>query len=187
MVSTDRDGHRVGDVGRFGELREVELQLDGDLHLVFGGPPVAGEDFLDAGRRVMGDGDSRFAGGETDDAAGVSHEDRGVRALVVGEELFERHSLGGVVGDHVSDAGVDLGQPGLDRVGRAAADDSGFAEVDRGVVEIEDRIAGGVETRVDPQDPAVAHDFRSQLVPSLRSRSEIPISASRSRIASPVA
>ncbi len=187
MVATDRDGHRVGDVGRFGELREVELQLDRDLHLVFGCPAVAGEDFFNAGRRVMGDGDSRIAGGEADHSAGVSHQDRGLRALVVGEELFDRHSLGGVVRDHVSDPGVDLGQPCLDSVGGAAADDPGFAESDRRAVEVEDRVAGGVESRVDPQDPAVAHDFRSQVVPSLRSRSEIPISASRSRIASPVA
>ena len=43
MVVTERDRQGVGDVGRFGEGRQVQLPLDGELDLFLGRPAVAGD------------------------------------------------------------------------------------------------------------------------------------------------
>ena len=47
VKSADGDRQGVGDVGRLGGFAQVQLQLDGHLHLVFRCVAVAGHDFLD--------------------------------------------------------------------------------------------------------------------------------------------
>ena len=47
MKMAQRDRQRVRHVGRFRRCGEGEVHLDGALHLLFGGPAVAGEVALD--------------------------------------------------------------------------------------------------------------------------------------------
>src|SRR4051812_47814750 len=57
VVMAQRHRQGVGHVVRLRQLRQVQLKLDGVLHLLLGRPAVAGDGLLDAGGGVADHGD----------------------------------------------------------------------------------------------------------------------------------
>ena len=125
MAKRDRD--RVGDVGRLRETGEAQLELNGALHLRFRGATVARHCFFDFCRGVRDDRNPGLRGGEHDRAAGVSHQNRGFRALVKGVKLLERHRVRLERGDDFDDSFVNIFDPFRKRFG-ATANDARFEE-----------------------------------------------------------
>ena len=89
VVVAEGNGHRIGDVGRLGRRGEAELVADRPLHLALGGAAVAGEQPLDLRGGVAADRNAGLRRGQANHAAGVAHQDRRPRPLVVRIQLFD--------------------------------------------------------------------------------------------------
>lgn len=148
MAKRDRD--RVGDVGRFREAGEAQLELNGALHLRFRGATVARHCFFDFCRGVRDDRNPGLRGGEHDRAAGVSHQNRGFRALVKGVKLLERHRVRLERGDDFGDSFVNI----LDAFRKgfgATANDARFEEARSTGRNVQYGVTGRSQAGVDAQ------------------------------------
>ena len=86
---------------------------------------VGGDGALDLGGRQRHDGDVALARGQADHAAGVGHQERGARELVLRVEIFQRHQRGRVLGEDVGDRVEDLMDADVQRSVGAGGDDAG--------------------------------------------------------------
>ena len=150
MAQRHRQG--VGNVGRLGQLRQVQFALDGLLHLQLVGPAGAGEDPLDLRRGVVHDGDARLGRRQANHAAGMAHEDGRPRPPVVRIKLFDGHHAGPQGGDHVGHALMDLQQAAGERAPRLAADHARLAQPRRPAADLQHAVAGDVQAGVDAED-----------------------------------
>lgn len=165
--SGEADGHGVGDVVGFGELVELEFDLDRALDLLLGCAAGAGEGFLDG---LGGEFDGVDADGleaEHDHAAGVGHDDGWARVGVVAEEGLDRRGGGAGALEEVGQVGVELDEAladgGLGREAEAAGLDDGDGS--RGPIGFEAGVAGDFEAGIDGEE---AHGERLAGIGGLR-------------------
>jgi hypothetical protein len=152
VMVTDGDGQGIGNVGRLGKVGEVEFMLDCKLNLALGGPPGAGEDFLDLCGWIVKDGYPGLGRGEANDAPSVAHKDGGSRSGVVGIKLFDRQRFGREGLDHLADPAVKLLKPFAHIASGSATDDASFAQGSTSLRGIQYAIAGDVQTWIDSED-----------------------------------
>ena len=149
MAKRDRD--RVGDVGRLREAGKSQLQLNGALHLRFRGATVSRRRFFDFCRGVRDDRNPGLRGGEHNRSAGVSHQNRGFRALVKGVKLFERHRVRLKRGDDLGDSVVNILDAFRERFG-ATPNDARFEKARSAGRNVQHGVTGGAQTGVDPHN-----------------------------------
>jgi len=97
----DGDGERIGGVGLGWGLGKLEQGGDGVLHLVLGGPAVAGDSTLDLGWRQFVAWHSVLAGCEQHHAAGMAHLKCRLDAVAVNEDLLDDDRARSTLGDEV--------------------------------------------------------------------------------------
>lgn len=148
MAKRDRD--RVGDVRRLREARKTQFELNGALHLRFGGATVPRRRFFDFCRGVRDDRYSDLSGGEHNRAAGVPHQNRGFRAFVKGIKLFERHYVRLERGDDFGDSFVNILDSFRKRFG-STADDAGFEKPRSSGRNVQHGVTGRSQAGVDAQ------------------------------------
>ena len=112
---------------------------------VLGARPLPVSTFLIWVAEYEIDGDPGLGRGQTDDAAGVAHQNRGAGLLVMRIELLERHHVRLERLDHVGHAVVDFDQPGGERLARSAAHDAGLAQHQPARLNFHHAVAGGVQ------------------------------------------
>ena len=112
------DGESIGSVVRRGRLWQAEQARNHALHLALRGGAGAAHRFLHRLRRVVEAGNRVPGGGQQGHAAGLTHAQR--RAYVLSEEeVLERHRIGLVPADQLSERLVQPAEPLLDtQVGR---------------------------------------------------------------------
>jgi hypothetical protein len=94
----DGDGQRIGGVGGFGDLIEIQKARHHLLDLMLFGPTVSDHRGLDGERRVFGDFDSGGSGGQHGDTAHLAEFQGGFHVGGV-ENVFDGDAVGAVLGD----------------------------------------------------------------------------------------
>lgn len=126
--------------------------LNRALHLLLARVAVAGEGLLDAVGGQLFDAEVSPCRDEQDDAAGVAHEDGGLRVGVVGVELLDRDDLRLVLGDDRIELALKLNKPLGDRRLDLQANHPGVDESRAQREVIDDAIAGELKAGVDTED-----------------------------------
>jgi hypothetical protein len=110
---------------------------------------VAGYRLLDTVGGEFFDSDFSFLGGEEDDAAGVGHEDRGARVIVMGVKLLNGTEVGSGFVEEGFEFGVKFHEAFGDGRFGAQADDAAVDQPRVRAGEVDCAIACEMEARVD--------------------------------------
>jgi len=152
----DGDGERIGGVGGFGDLIEIQKTRHHLLDLMFFGAAVSDHRGLDGEWRVFGDFESGGSGGQHGDSAHLAELQGGLHVGGV-ENVFDGNAVGPVLGDEFLKADGDARQAHGHGVARGnfdgAADDADKAIIIAVVGEQFDYAVSGVfRTAVDAED-----------------------------------
>src|SRR5262245_30481513 len=122
------------------------------LHLVLRGRTGGGDRPLDLGRRQWQHRDVALPGGQTDDAAGVGHQEGRPRKLVLGVEVLEHEHRWRVRLEEAAYAVIDEMDPRVERQIGARRDDAAAEYRDPAGRRLDEPVAGSDQAGVDAED-----------------------------------
>lgn len=147
----ERDGESIGGVQAAREVLGAELEAEHFTDLALVALAVAGDDGLDAGGRVVVDGDAGEGGGEHGDGASLA--DGHGRADVLSDEgVLDGDDAGRVLGDEVTKLGEDVLQSLFDGPGSFRGDDVAGEGVWIAGDELDEAPPSDTRTGVDAED-----------------------------------
>jgi hypothetical protein len=148
----DGDGQRIGGVGRFGNLVEIQKAGHHLLDLMFFGAAVSDDGGLDGEWRVFGDFETGGSGGQHGDSAHLAEFQGGLDVGGV-EDVFDGDAVGAVLSDQILKSDGDARQARRHGVARGnfdgAADNAHEAVVRE---QIDDAVTGVFGAAVDAED-----------------------------------
>lgn len=179
-----RHRQSICDVGRLGQFPESQFFLDRTLNLPLRGTAVAGQDFFDLRGAIVHHGNTSLGRSQADHAAGMPHQDRRPRTVVMRVELLQGHRCWPQRSNHLGQAGMNLVDPIGQRIPAAPADNARFTQFRPRGGDLQHAIARDVQPGIDAEDSSrrrvslVVH-ARVQSVPPGRSSSVILSSFNR--------
>ncbi len=147
-----RDGQGIGHVGWLRKLIQPEFPLNGRLHLCFGRTPIARQNLLYLSCRVMLNGNTGLCRRQADHAAGMPHQDRRPRTLVVRVEFLECELRWLIQRDHIGQSFVDFGQTRWQLAPGPATNHPRFNKLRSTVALMQNSVAGGIQPGIDTED-----------------------------------
>ena len=148
----DRDGKRIGGVGRFGRLRQIQELGNHVLNLRLLCPSVTTDRGLDGERRVLGNLQTTRGCREHRNSANLAQLQcrLGVHGV---EDVFDSDHLGMNVGNDLAKAFVDSIEPSWQRLSGGKTDGSAANYLQPGVASLlHDTVSGKFATAIDSEN-----------------------------------
>lgn len=153
---TQRQCRSIGSVGWLWTACKAEARLDHLLDLLLVGSTPSGDGVFHLARTVLGDDASPRRRLGEHHSTGLADTHRGPN-IVLEEDLFNRHVVGGVLGDQAGDLGSQGCKPVGQWVARGGADDSErYRSNLRGRSSLEHGVAAARKAGINAENPPYA-------------------------------